>query len=121
MATQDSCVSINPYFSIAEENLTTAREYCERFVALTKNEPKCLYYGFSINGNEIHCREGYDGAEGALAHLENVGPLLQEFLEKTGTLTRLELHGPADELEKLKEPLAALSPQYFVLEYGFRN
>ena len=121
MATQDTCVSIHPYFTVSEENLSQAREYCERFVALTQIESKCLYYGFSISGNEIHCREGYQGGAGLLAHLENVGALLGECLETMATVTRLEVHGPADELEKVKEALAPFDPQYFVLEYGIRN
>lgn len=121
MATQDRCVSTHPYFSVPDSKLDEARAYLERFVELTQNEPNCLYYGFSIDGNQIHCREGYLGGEGLLAHLENVGELLGEFLEKLATVTRLEIHGLADEIEKVKEPLAPFSPQYFVLEYGIRN
>jgi hypothetical protein len=121
MPTQDNCVSIHPYFTVPEDKLTEAREYCERFVALTQSESKCLYYGFSISGNEIHCREGYVGGEGLLAHLENVGALLGEFLENLASVARLEVHGSAEELEKVKEALAPFSPQYFVLEFGIRN
>jgi hypothetical protein len=55
------------------------------------------------------------GAEGALAHLESVGALLAEALT-IADLTRLEIHGPAEELEKLKAPLAHLNPIWFVLE-----
>ncbi len=121
MATEDTCVSIHPYFTVPKEKIDEARAYLERFVEKTKSEPKCLYYGFSIDGNQIHCREGYKGGEGLLAHLENVGELLGEFLEKLATVTRLEVHGSAAEIEKVKEPLAPFSPQYFVLEYGIRN
>jgi hypothetical protein len=35
---------------------------------------------------------------------------------KSADLTRLEIHGPAAELEKLKKPLAHLSPKWFTLE-----
>jgi len=31
-----------------------------------------LFYGFTVNGDEIFCREGYGSAEGLLARLENV-------------------------------------------------
>ncbi|MEM9159963.1 MAG: hypothetical protein AAGB46_13035 [Verrucomicrobiota bacterium] len=120
MATTDNVVSIHPYFTIAEGKESTAREYCERFVALTKSEDKCLYYGFSFDGSAVHCREAYQGAEGLLDHLSNVGELLQEFLDGTASVNRLEVHGAAEEIEKLKEPLASLSPQYFTLEYGIR-
>jgi hypothetical protein len=33
-------------------------------------------------------------------------------------LTRIEFHGPAGELEALKEPLANLNPAWFVVECG---
>jgi hypothetical protein len=46
--------------------------------------------------------------------------LLQEAL-KMADLVRLEVHAPEAELAKLKEPLADLNPQFFVLGAGFRN
>jgi hypothetical protein len=58
--------------------------------------------------------------EGALAHLDNVGQLFDEAL-KIVELTRLEIHGPEGELAKLREPLAKLNPQFFILECGFRR
>jgi hypothetical protein len=50
----------------------------------------------------------------------NVGSLLEESL-KTADLARLEIHGPEEELAKLREPLSSLKPQFFALEYGFRR
>ena len=120
MATQDRNVSIHPYFKVPAGNLAGFKALCEQFVALTASEPKCLYYGFTFNGDEIHCREGYEGAEGVLAHVANVGPLLQEAL-KLAELTRLEIHGMAEELAKLRAPLADLKPAFFTLEHGFRR
>jgi hypothetical protein len=35
---------------------------------------------------------------------------------KVADLTRVEVHGPAQELEKLKRPLAHLNPAWFTLE-----
>ena len=55
-----------------------------------------------------------------LAHLENVGALLGEFL-KIVDVTRLEVHGPAGELAKLKSPLANLKPTWFVYECGLNR
>jgi len=63
----------------------------------------------------MFCREGYESAEGVVAHLDNVGALLSEML-KVADLTRVELHGPAYDLEKLKRPLAHMNPAWFVLE-----
>jgi len=120
MATQDRSVSIHPYFKVADGNLGGFKELCERFVAATANEPKCQYYGFSFHGDEAFCREAYEDAEGALAHLANVGTLLEEVM-KIATLTRLEVHGVEDELAKLRGPLAPHNPIYFVLECGIRR
>lgn len=89
-------------------------------VAKAQKEEKCLYYGFCFNGDQAHCREGYEDADGVLRHLENVGPLMRKIFE-VSKLTRLEIHGPEVELKKLHEPLAHLQPQYFVLECGFRR
>jgi len=120
MATNDTCVTIVPYFKAPADKLAQVKGMCSEFVEKSKSEPKCLYYGFSFNGEEMHCREGYADADGLLAHLDNVGALLKELLGIV-ELTRLEVHGPAQELDKLREPLSDLNPTYFVLEYGFRN
>ena len=120
MATEDKCCTIVPYFEIEDGKLDDFKSMCEEFIDMTSKEEKCLYYGFSFNGNEAHCREGYVDAEGVLAHLNNVGEKLQEALE-ISSLSRLEIHGPESELAKLKEPLSDLNQQYFILEYGFRN
>jgi hypothetical protein len=63
---------------------------------------------------KIFCREGYNNAEGVLAHLDNVGALLAEMLTMAD-LTRVEVHGPATELEKLKKPLAHLNSAWFAI------
>jgi quinol monooxygenase YgiN len=120
MATQDKCCSIAPYFKVFSGKREAFKELCEQFIEKTNEEPKCLYYGFSFDGEQVHCREGYEDAEGVLAHLNNVGSLLEEAL-KIADLTRLEIHGPETELAKLREPLTHLKPQFFILEYGFRR
>jgi len=120
MSVQDKCCTIVPYFRVASGKLPAFQKLCEQFVTKTSQEPKCLYYGFSFSGDQAHCREGYEDAEGLLAHLENVGPLLEKAL-KIAEITRLEIHGPEEELAKLREPLAKLKPQIFSLAYGFRR
>ena len=59
MATQDTCCTIVPYFKIPNGKLGTFKEMCEKFVEKTRKEAKCLYYGFSFDGDQAHCREGY--------------------------------------------------------------
>ncbi|MEJ2199599.1 MAG: hypothetical protein P8X63_01085 [Desulfuromonadaceae bacterium] len=120
MATQDTCCTIVPYFKVHNGKLDAFKGLCEKFVEKTSHEPNCLYYGFSFDGDLVHCREGYENAAGLLAHLENVGVLLGEALQ-IADLTHLEVHGPEQELAQLRTPLADLKPQFFVLEYGFRR
>lgn len=120
MSTNDTCCSIVPYFSVQEDKLDQFRHLCEKFIEKTKEEKHCLYYGFTFNNSTVHCREGYENAEGVLVHLDNVGKLFEKALT-ISELIRLEIHGPAEEIEKLIKPLAHLNPQYFILEYGFRR
>jgi quinol monooxygenase YgiN len=106
-------VTLHPYFKVHPGKLEAFKAGFSAFVEKTANERKNLFYGFTVNGDEVFCREGYADADGLLAHLENIGALLAEAL-KIADLTRLEVHGPASELEKLKEPLAHLNPAWFV-------
>jgi quinol monooxygenase YgiN len=114
MSTLSKFVTLHPYFKAHPGQLEAFKAAFPAFIEKTKTEPKNFFYEFSINGDEIFCREGYADAEGLLAHLDNVGALLAEAL-KLGDLIRLEVHGPAAELEKLKGPLAHLNPAWFEL------
>ena len=122
MTTQprDACCTLVPYFEVNEGQLEAFKALGPQFVAKTRNEPGCVHYAFSFNGMNAHCREGYDDAAAVLAHLDNVGALLGEAL-KVAKIVRLEVHGPAAELDKLRAPLAGLNPQYFELAEGFRR
>ena len=120
MSAKDSCVSIVPYFKVKDGKTNEFRDLCRRFVDKTKPESQCLYYGFSFNGDQVHCREGYVNAEGLLTHLDNVGELLKES-SLYADLETLEVHGIESELAKLRKPLEGMKPQFFELEMGFRN
>lgn len=120
MSSPDTCCTLVPYFKVADGKMAQFKALVKRFVAQTRSEPKCVHYAFSFNGDAAHCREGYDDAAGMLAHLDNVGPILQEAL-KIAEITRLEVHAPSAEIEKLRGPLAGLNPQWFTLEDGFRR
>jgi quinol monooxygenase YgiN len=106
-------VSLHPYFKAHPGKLDAIKSAFSAFVEKTAGEEKNLFYGFTVNGDEIFCREGYADAEALLAHLDSVGAMLAEAL-KIADLTRVEVHGPAAELEKLRTPLAHLNPVWFV-------
>jgi quinol monooxygenase YgiN len=107
-------VSLHPYFKVPPDKLPFLKAILPEFAAKTRNETGNLFYEFTINGDEVFCREGYVDAEALLAHLENVRGMLAQAL-KMAELICIEVHGPAVELEKLREPLAHLNPDWFVL------
>lgn len=73
------CITIHPYFSIAEGKIEDFKAIWQKMVPQVEGaEKKCAFYEFSFNGNVAFCREGYDDAEGVLEHLGNVGGALQE-------------------------------------------
>ena len=106
-------VSLHPYFKVHAGKLAAFKAGFGAFVEKTAREEKCLFYGFTVNGDEVFCREAYTDADGLLAHFEKVDALLTEAL-KIADVTRLEVHGPAAELEKLRAPLSHLNPAWFV-------
>ena len=81
MATDDRCCTVVPYFRARPGKLEELKALCEQCVEATSTEPKCLYYGFSFNDDLMHCREGYVDAEGVIAHVANIQPLLGQILE----------------------------------------
>ena len=117
MSTFDNAVSIHPYFKIQEGQMEACKSFLSQFNEKVVNEEKCLFYNFTFKGDVLSCREAYQDADGVQAHLENCGALLEEFL-KIADLTRIELHGPAEELEKLKPTFADLNPDYFISACG---
>ena len=122
MTTQarDTACTLVPYFDVDPAQLDAFKALGPQFVAKTRTEPGCVHYAFSFDGTNAHCREGYDDAAAVLAHLDNVGALLGEAL-KIAKIVRLEVHGPAAEIDKLRAPLAGLNPQFFELDEGFRR
>lgn len=114
MGVAEKFVSLHPYFKVHPGKLEAVKAKFPLFIEKTAAEKGNLFYEFSINGDEIFCREGYETADAVLAHLENVGLLLAEMLTMAD-LTRVEVHGPTGELDKLREPLAHLKPAWFAV------
>jgi len=117
MSNLDTAVSIHPYFKIQEGQMDACKSFIAQFCELVTSEENCLFYNFTFQGDIMCCREAYVDAQAVEAHLENCGAKLGEFL-KIADLVRIELHGPADQLEKLKPAFADFKPDYFVYECG---
>ena len=110
-------VSLHPYFKAHAGQRAACQALLPAFVERTQPDKDCLYYNFTMHEDEIFCREAYTNAAAALAHLNTVGPLLEEML-KISDLTRLEIHGAAAELEVMKPMLASLHPVWFTSVMG---
>jgi len=110
-------VSIHPYFKIKPGKMAEAKAFMSELIRITSAEPGNLYYHFTASDDIVFCREAYVGAEGLLKHVEGVGGTLAEFL-KIADVVRVEVHGSAGELEKLKGPLSGLKPQWFEFQCG---
>jgi len=117
MSTPANFVSLHPYFKVHAGKLDTVHALLPAFVAKTQTEKNCLWYDFTLDGDTVHCREAYVGAQGVAEHLDNVGTLLDEML-KQAELARLEIHGPAAELDKLRPRCGPLNPAWFVFQCG---
>jgi hypothetical protein len=117
MSLPANLVTIHPYFKTHPGKEDQSDAVMKKFVEKTRSESKCLFYEFTVQDDVVFCREGYEGAGGVLAHLGNVGEVLDEMLT-IADLTRLEFHGPADEIDQLRGPLGHLNPAWFVLRCG---
>ncbi len=120
MALEDNVCTLVPYFTVQDGKLDEFKALGEQMVQKTQSESDVVFYGFSFSGQRAHCREGYTSAAGILKHLENVDELLQAAL-KIASLDLLEVHGPASEVDALRDPLKGLNPTFFVMETGFRR
>eukprot|EP00933_Yihiella_yeosuensis_P081565 TRINITY_DN95218_c0_g1_i1.p1 TRINITY_DN95218_c0_g1~~TRINITY_DN95218_c0_g1_i1.p1 ORF type:complete len:275 (-),score=69.69 TRINITY_DN95218_c0_g1_i1:276-1100(-) len=120
MMSQDSHVTIVPYFTVPDGKMEEFKAGFPRFYDLTKGGTKdCLYYGFAVHGNKVFCREGYRSAESALAHIGDVKEPLDAAVAMVGEGgLDLSVMGPAAELEKMKEALTPLGTKFWELDAG---
>ena len=121
----DSVCHQYPYFDIkpgmAEKFKGIWFNACPSTKASAESE-KTHMYAFAFDKNTALCREAYADAESLLLHVNNVDTPLKAALDPSvAKLLRLEVHGPASELAKLKEALTPLGAEFFELEWGFRN
>lgn len=120
MTIQDTWCTVDAYFSVKAGKKESFDKLVDRFVQETKNESGIRYYGWSVNEEEVHCRQGYQNADGFLEHAGNVRHLFEEALT-ISECSRLAIHGPDEELKKLRGPMEGIPLQYFSLTSSFRR
>jgi len=114
-------MTIQPTFTVKDWD--AAAPIMAEFAEATKTEAGCIYYGWSGSkeNNKLFCREAYVDAAGVIAHLDNVGALVGKLLESAATLDKIELHGPAAEIDKCKGKMDAFGTTYWTIDSGFQN
>jgi quinol monooxygenase YgiN len=113
-------VSIHPYFTVNDEVASVPLK--TQFVEQTATETHtCVYYGWTKSGSELFCREAYVDGDAVLAHLGNVGNLLNQMTNGTASLTAIEFHGPLKELHKLKGKVPENSKFFVTSRRGFQR
>jgi len=51
-------ISLHPYFKVPSDKMPHLKAILPEFAAKTRNETGNLFYEFTINGDEVFCREG---------------------------------------------------------------
>jgi len=121
MNNQDTQLTVTAFFKANPGKLNALEQLADRFVERTRKESRMCAYGWSFHADEAHCRHRYQDAQGFLEHVENCLPLFQEALT-ISECTRLAIHGPEDELAKIRGPMANFDVlQYFTVRNSFRR
>jgi quinol monooxygenase YgiN len=112
--------TIQPYFTVLD--MERAKPIMQEFVEQTAKEKSCVYYGWTMDGDKLFCREAYLDAEGVLQHLENVGPCIEKILASgVCKLDSIEFHGPQADLDRLREKADALGAKCYATDSGFQR
>jgi quinol monooxygenase YgiN len=110
--------SIHPTFTVLDWD--KAKPIMAEFINTTRTERGCLYYGWTLVGDKLTCREGYVDGASVNAHLKNVGDSIGALLsEGIAKLISIEIHGPSDQLELVKPGTKDLGTTYFSIHSGF--
>merc|ERR1712072_1026641 len=116
----DNVVTLSPYFKL--KDAAKFKELWQDNYKKFAHKEDCVHYAFcfSEDNTRAHCREAYPNAEMVLQHLADVDVPFKAALNGPAELERLEVHGPAAELDKLREALGPLGCLFYVAEWGSR-
>jgi len=116
----DTHVSVTARFALAEGKLEDFRSgFPEFYRAVQAGTRGCLYFGLAVSGSEALSREGYKDAECCLTHLNDVKVPFDKAVAAAGEGgLKVDVMGPAGELEKLKAAMDPMGAVYWELDAG---
>jgi len=116
---QDTHVTILPEFIVPAGKMDEFKAGFPKFYTATKNGPGATggyYYGFGISGDSVYAREGFKDGDAALKHGADIKEIVAEPMKAVGAGFKLNVVGPASELEKLKPKLAPRGAIFWELD-----
>merc|ERR1712188_211125 len=109
--------TIQPTFTI--KDLAKAEPFMKKCVDLSRTEAGCMYYGWTIQGDKLFCREAYVDAAAVQAHLENIGAAVGEMLDSgAASLDKIEFHGPKEGWPTFKKTADGFGDPAHVYDQG---
>ena len=105
-------ILLTPLSFASEEELMTVIRHIVESVGRRIDAENPLCDARLADGSRVHVAIPPVAVDGPLLNIRKfvLGPLTM------ADLTRVEVHGPTEELEKLKKPLAHLNPEWFTVE-----
>ena len=120
MSTSSTLVTVVTHLQVHDGKLDDFRAGCRTLIERTSSEKKCVFMQVAFDGRKCVSHEGYADAAGVMEHLENVRATMEENMAMAD-LNGVELYGPADELDRLREPLGAFSPDFYSVDFRYER
>ena len=98
--------SSHPTFKVTDWD--AAAPLVQEFIDRTALEEGCVYFGWASKGDDLSWHGNYASGEALRRHFANVRSLIEALDAGPANLTRLELHGPAAELDKARTETSGL-------------
>ena len=99
-------LTIQPTFTVSDWNVAT--RVLDDFLGLARKEKGCSYCGYtrSLTGDKLFISEAFNSAESVVEHVQAY-KTIKPALSGAVSLERMQLHGPADEIEKCMSAMPA--------------
>ena len=99
-------LTIQPTFTVSDWSVAT--RVLDDFLGLARKEKGCSYCGYtrSLAGDKLFISEAFNSAESVVEHVQAY-KTIKPALSGAVSLERMQLHGPADEIEKCVSAMPA--------------